>query len=790
MLSRRLIFSCFVVFATVMLGGCLPGEEDAATRYSNLNKTAAIHNAGISLGQAANNELAYQKALRMRPTAVLGTQDVDTTSNTSSILNNPKPVVPKGVRVDVCNGTGAQNAFGAIAYFMTSPTGVANLSLTGESMAASLAEQYGFDHVGIQKASGADMPKQAAELGCPTPASGVIAVGSPIVTVGFPYRDSLLPDPNLTTDVTFTRDITIPCPTPLTGVVKRQQLCTLKSIDGAHATKELTTIQVGNRYSAETDYATNNAQRVNKEWVCSPDLKQPLPATTTAEQTAYCRDPNNNITKPVNNIQAIDISNIKQKLDTGIDGYYTFLCNTNGTGKCVATPYTPPPEVKIRCEANPVNGRFVVNPAIPLQLNGVGEVQADPAKTGTQDCGRGWRGNLTARYMVKRCNLYRKTGNTDTLIGQKQTIYHIAYAAAKCSTDVTTYAQCPTGFDQTKQLRYNVRMEMTRPVALEWSEPVGGTTQWSTSNIATTQTRTLRPEIAKEADDNGFVIPNLSTNDLNVSDNTEWSIKLADGMNSAVAGSVTKTTNCDGSACGAGTPTISPIIISFADLDVLSTKVVGGSSDFTPLICTNGTGKCHILMGEKQNSCVGPDATCTPNFAVDEIHVSGKFFMDYLVDYYNKLIKPNLPKNISVSFENVGYSANNRTYYNEPVTLCGLAGLSGRNEKRAIFAAYTKNESYTPAEKCLATRGTYTESRALAEAAFATYRSKTNQLELYSTQKGNGDYFYPGNSAYVLSFQVLAKQGQFTETISKWLQQAQNNAGTTTNACGGAGNPL
>ncbi|WP_340238971.1 hypothetical protein [Emticicia soli] len=478
-----------LLLSVVLLSSCLPDEGDVSARYNAINQRAHIENVAESLATSAQNLSAYLSASQMKRKTPLQEEGKVLSDDPTdfTVQNNPTPIAPTGVQVNACG------QFGAIAYFTQVPMGVADLKKHGNSMAASLVRRFGHEQVGIKMYNGVQLPKKAIELGC-----GVgddIIEGSPIFVAGFlAPKDSAgndlggLPDPSKTQQPTFKRDVTLPCPTGMDGVIKREQICQLKFSDNS-TQQETTTVIIGT--------ATNKVQRLHKYWECTPDNNVPLEPPTPVEISAFCRNPADDIQKQADNAIEMTVDSLKQELDTGTPGYYTFYCRTNkdGSDTCDATPYTAPPKTFLRCDTtNPVE-QYVVNPTLPLKLDATGKIiSATPtavahytppgsAPVGNNDCGKGWKGDLIAGYKVRQCELVKIVDGTETILSKAQTIYKIAYVAAKCTNANSKEAsyQCPHPYKGQVQLRE--AFSMKRPIALQLGpEPEPG--KWTSSTIA------------------------------------------------------------------------------------------------------------------------------------------------------------------------------------------------------------------------------------------------------------------------------------------------------------------
>jgi len=181
--SNRLSLS--VLYMTLfILTGCLPGEEDVMINYNKINQDAQIENTGLSLTQAANDLTASLVASATKRKIPLGSKE--TIKEDEPTVSFAAPSVPAGTKVAPCGD------FGAVAYFTALPKGITNMAASGPVMVAALSKRFNSRHVGINTASGVQLPEIATDLGCGV--SGDILVGSPIFVTGFGYGESSLPD--------------------------------------------------------------------------------------------------------------------------------------------------------------------------------------------------------------------------------------------------------------------------------------------------------------------------------------------------------------------------------------------------------------------------------------------------------------------------------------------------------------------------------------------------------------------------------------------------------------------
>lgn len=460
--------------------GCLPGEQDVSEKYNDINQRTQIENTGMSLMQAANSMTAYLVADSMRLKAPLSDEGI---TGLRSVKDNVKPTMPPGVIAVPCGGDG----IASLAYFTAQPKGVPDLKNSGETMAKALSQRFGAAFVGFKKSGdGIQLPKVAADVGCTV--GGDIIANSPIFAAGFEYKGyegtlgAVLPDAQMATQPSILRDITLPCPSGMQGVIKREQECKLISSSDK---KEKAKVQLGD------DKYANTVSRLDKEWRCNPDLATPL-SPTADEITQYCIDPNAGLAKQPDNTINLATDNVKRILETGA-GVYDFKCrrNADGTNSCDAQPYTPPANVPrntvLRCDPRPVPEQYVINPVLPVQVDSAGKVISEtPAATktgailGNRSCGQGWMGDLIAGYQVRACQLVKIENGVTTPIKLAQTIYKIGYVGARCTAPPkeATYS-CPRPYDGNVILRES--NYMTKPLALQLGNAPAG--DWSPSTI-------------------------------------------------------------------------------------------------------------------------------------------------------------------------------------------------------------------------------------------------------------------------------------------------------------------
>jgi len=476
-------------------------------KYNKINQDAQIENTGLSLTQAANDLTASLVASATKRKIPLGSKE--TVKEDEPTVSFAAPQVPAGTKVAPCGD------FGAVAYFTALPKGVTNMAASGPVMAAALSKRFNSRHVGINTANGVQLPEIATDLGCGV--SGDILVGSPIFITGFGYGETSLPDPRKATTAKLVRDITLPCPSGLTGVVKREQTCELESLDDEtkfedskvvfggkrpvrKSKKGLASTQAGS--DVDESGTSHEVRRMKRTWNCTPDLAA-LPPPTAAETASYCRDPADDITKPADQAISLTTDNLKNILSGSGPNLYTFKCQDAGNGNCIASPWTGPgaqgPESSnitsplpantfLRCDKNAIPEQYVINPIIPIQLDGAGKVMSEtPAatKTGTiignRDCGQNWYGDLIAGYQVRSCNLIKSVNGVETILKTAQTIYRIGYVGARCKQppkEVSTYF-CPRPYKG--QLTMREENYMLKPLALQLGTSLPAT--WTPSTI-------------------------------------------------------------------------------------------------------------------------------------------------------------------------------------------------------------------------------------------------------------------------------------------------------------------
>jgi len=746
MLLRKIPF----LLSIALLSGCLPNEGDVSARYNAINQRAHIENMAGSLATSAQNLSAYLVASQMKRKTPLS-EDGKILSDKPTdftVQNNPKPVPPTGVKVNTCG------KYGAIAYFTEKPMGVSSLKQQGSTMATSLVLKFGNDAVGMRNTNNIQLPKKAITLGCTV--GDDIAEGSPIFVAGFLAPDGLdgLPDPKKTTQPTFKRDITLPCPTGIDGVIKREQICQLKFADN-ETTKETGTIKIGN--------VTNEIQRLNKSWECTPDLSTPLPPATSQEISIYCRDHSQDIAKPADDVIELQVSSLKQELEGNGPGYYTFFCrkNKDGSNTCDAEPYNPEPKTYLKCDQDMPPPRFTINPYSPMQLNANGDLIGNA--TENRDCGKGWYGKLTARYLTRRCQLIKVVDGVSQVVSTPQTIYRVGYAAAQCERDLNTTVACPAiaGSNPNNRLPIVRHVTMNIPVALEWSMSKPSPNAWDTSRMSTNDSR---PEIWQTANEKGYVIPDISAATLDTAPNDLiWSELLVDAMRKRNPASVSDpiiSCNNTGSPCGSGSTTI---VLAYDDtdshpLDALAQREL----HFNELQCT-GTGSCHALMGRFQSTC---SEQCLENG--NEIIVRGdkpngnpgeKSFAALMERYKELVLDPNMPPGKRIELRPITGEFNS---FNDPSFIC----QESLDQTITIGTFKEPSTGEIPLYFCRITNKQYSSLPLMLAEVVQELRGWAREFEVYV----KGGYQFddpPGTIPFDMN--ALDKDGSISNKLGEWL---------------------
>jgi hypothetical protein len=511
---------------TGLLCGCLPGEDDVAKRYNDINQRAHIQNTGNSLMQAAHNMVGYMTADSMKLKAPLDQVPI---TDLGTAENNVVPKDPPGVKVVTCD----TNMFGAAAYFTEQPKGVPPLSLVGETMRASLTKRFGGQSVGWHSKGESIMPPLWTDAGCDSNLEG-IADYSPIFVAGFVYNGDehgrmVLPDPALATQPEIKREVTLPCPGGYHGVIMRPQSCKLKSGESDEV-EEVTFVTNVHQRGGETQSAGHELQAVRKKkiWDCYPAVGANL--TATAEEIAhFCRDPSQDMTKPDDNLTIVHLDNIKEYLESNKtrNEYYEVACreSADGSNSCHTTPYTPViPDTFLRCDSANSPERYVINPKLPVEVNEAGNVvTATPeaantgAIVGNHECGHGWTGDLIAGYKARACQLIKRENGVETPIKLAQTIYQIGYVGARCKTPPleSTY-NCPWPLGGQMILREE--HQMTKPLALQLQTAARG--EWANSFIP--YSANVNAETQERASNQNYIISNVNLTGLTNPDFTSY----------------------------------------------------------------------------------------------------------------------------------------------------------------------------------------------------------------------------------------------------------------------------
>lgn len=752
MLLRKIVF----LLSIALLGGCLPDEGDVSARYNAINQRAHIENMAGSLATSAQNLSAYLVASQMKRKTPLSDDGkiISDKPTDFTVQNNPKPVPPAGIHVSSCG------KYGAIAYFTEKPVGVASLKQQGSTMASSLVLKFGHDAVGMKNSNGVQLPKKGITLGCTV--GDNIVEGSPIFVAGFLAPDGLdgLPDPKKTTQPTFKRDITLPCPAGTDGVIKREQICQLKFADN-ETTKETGTIKIGN--------SVNEIQRLNKSWACTPDLSASLPPPTPQEISVYCRDPSQDIVKPADDVIELQVSSLQQELEGNGPGYYTFFCrkNKDGSNTCDAEPYTPQPHTFLKCDKDTPPPRFTVNPYSLLQLNANGELLGNSGEV--RDCGRGWYGKMTARYLARRCQLMQVKDGVTTALSTAQTIYRIGYAQAQCETDFHTTVACPDpsqlpGSDPSRRIPVTRHVRMLKPVALDWSENKPGSAAWDTSRIATTDSR---PEVLLTAGTTApnkpqAVVPLITRAQLDSHTDTDsWSEALANAMYNADNDSIErKITSCNNTGDPCGVSTAGTAIEVWVDEHPLA-GYTGTSFDMINLTCSlPSKARCNPILGQTQAMCGGGE--CRENEAHPPSYISGSSFDELINSYFTNIESPLPPGNVIQRFA----PSTSLPLLNNPNVLCDMA--SSEVTRLMIFGIFDDTIAMEKPVQCPALGSElYTNIRDMMDDAVDAYRARGGDLIIFANHITLGN---EGKPVYhLLNANIFRETGLVTTTLQSWL---------------------
>ncbi|WP_147276949.1 hypothetical protein [Runella aurantiaca] len=664
----------------------------------------------------------------------------------------PKPVHPVGVVVKPCG------AFGTLAYFNRQPRGLPPLAVIGGSMMRAMALRFGGENVGIRTTNGVtELPVLTQTVADCNSVDADILPGSPIFAAGFDYNDTALPDRKEVTWPTVARYITIPCPSGFDGVIKREQKCQLQ-YDPLSEEHEEGEILIGG------DKTPNKKARINKTWDCDTAADGPA---TADEITAFCRDPTDVLAKPADSPLAMQAKNMRVLLeDNNPNGFYDFKCRGSG-GDCTAAPVTNPEVPKgtyYRCEQSSAQTPYyVVNPQRPLQLDGAGNVVGGGA---SQDCGRNWTGDLTARYQVRRCNLYRNNGSGEELVRQSQTLYHIAYAGAKCSTTVNTTVACPVG-NAAGRLPVVRRMTMVKPAALDWRPAIPGTADWSTSTISTNDSR---QEIKDMADEKGFIVPDTTRAELDAADtNTEWALKLAAAMERRDPSSMdNKVVACDntGEPCKVESSSEIRIVVDQTSSRPLA-SLLGGTFTLRNLQCVAGTGTCHPLLGDDQpKTCSGRclvDASKGPT----DITISGGNY-ELLLESYLAAVTKNLPPDVTITVDRVS-NGNSLALFTDTGSICDLAAAKTPRLMVFGYALTNGNNNYTSTISCPALSGqAYNRPYDLLSDAISSFVGKGGQLRVYSSGEFASLWATAGIAG--TTGNELVEAGSASRALADWIK--------------------
>lgn len=734
---------------TLTLTACLPGEGDVAANYNRINQRAAVENAALSLYQAAQAMTAYRVAAGLRRKQPLG-DGMLTELATIEDQDNPKPIPPLGVSVVPCG------KFGALAYFNQPPKGLPPLNMISSTMARTLAARFGGENVGFRFANGqTDMPALTKDMDDCTVGPDILP-GSPIAAAGFQYQEDTLPDRRKVTWPSVDRTVTVRCPAGFEGVIKREKKCTL-IFNEYEAEREKGEILIGG------DKTPNPKSRMDKTWRCESNDAPP----TADEILKFCRNPADGLTKPDDNAIEMNVDSLQQILSSTGPGYYTFKCRRTATDPtaCDATPYTPTlPNTFLRCDKVSTPPLYVTNPVIPLTLDASGDVIGNPAAN--LSCGRGWTGKLTARYLVRRCNLYQTVdGGAPLLLRQSQTIYHITYAAAQCSTTINTTVQCPVG-NTAGRLPVVRRMTMVKPVALDWRPAIPGTADWSTSTISTNDSRL---EIKEMAAEKGFIVPDTTRAELEAADtNTEWALKLAAAMERRDPSSMdNKVVACDntGEPCKVEASTDIRIVVDQTSSRPLA-SLLGGTFTLPNLQCVAGTGTCHPLLGRNQpKTCSGECLVDTTKGATTTI--SGGNY-ELLLESYLAVVTKNLPPDVTITVDRVS-NGNSLTLFTDLGSICDLAAAKTPRLMVFGYALTNGNNNYTSTVSCPALSGqAYNRPYDLLSDAISSFVGKGGQLRVYSSGEFASLWATAGIAG--TSGNELAETGSASQALADWIK--------------------
>ncbi len=752
------------LLAILILTACLPGEGDVAAKYNRINQRTAVENAAISLNQAAQAMTAYRVAAGMRIKGPLG-DTMLTTLPSISDKDNLEPAPPVGVSVVPCG------KFGALAYFNQSPKGLPPLTMVNSTMARTLADRFGGKNVGIKYPNGTiEMPLLTKDMDdCNV--GGDILPGSPIMASGFQYKDDTLPDRRKVTWPSVDRAVTVKCPAGYEGVIKREKKCTL-IFNEYEAEREKGEILIGG------DKTPNPKSRMDKTWRCESNDAPP----TADEILKFCRNPADGLTKPDDNAIEMNVDSLQQILSSTGPGYYTFKCRRTAADPtaCEATPYTPTlPNTFLRCDKVNTPPLYVTNPAIPLTLEPSGNIIGNPAVN--QSCGRGWTGKLTARYLVRRCNLYQTTDGAEILLKQSQTIYYIAYAAAQCSIRVRTQVQCPVG-NLSGMLPIERDLIMLKPAALDWRPRIPGLVEWSTGKIATNDSRDeVKTEAAVNDPTHGkvpYIIADISQAELAASEsnNTEWSLKLANALKRADEDSISMaivpgSCNNDGEPCKQEAGGEITIVVDKSTANPLRLYSATGFT-LPNLQCVDKTtfdpipsNYCHPLLGSDQPKACKGNGICLKT-GLPDYQVTGTNLADVLDSYLSIVTKPELlPPDVSVTI--MPLSGTVFPMFNEESSACSLGQAQAFSYTMVFANSLTQGDQAINFE-CRNTK--YTTLYSLIAASLNSFVSAGGQMKIYATSGYDASLWSVVSMGGPFNSNDLDVGGKVGSSLADWLK--------------------
>jgi hypothetical protein len=454
----------------------------------------------------------------------------------------------------------------------------------------------------------------------------------------------------------------------------------------------------------------------------------------------------------------MDAESLKELLENNNPtGTYSFVCRSSTNGNCIAEPYIPSERTFLRCDENIPPARFVINPTLPPTLTVNGDLQGDVGLI--RDCGRQWTGSLEARYLARRCNLIliNQDGQEEN-VSTAQTIYQIAYSAAKCSRDLVTTTNCPAGqgLDSSKQLPVTRRMVMNDYIAMDWTPTKTTPKAWNTSKPAT---KDSRAEVLSTALVRGYVVPDLTDAELAAASGNDvmWSEAIVDAMNRAKPGSASKdivACNNSGNPCSSGSS--GNIIEIWVDTAALQNGNYGGGRiALTDRLCS-GTGSCNPILGVDQPICNG---ICADN---GEIEILESSFEALLTSYLSKIDNPLPPENAIVRLN----PSASLPLFNDPTVLCELA--SSQAKRLIIFGIFDETQDFNKPEGCPALGGgTFNAVRDMMDAAVDKYRSNGGDLFIFANHITLGN---EGKPVYhLLNPNDFTEAGLISKTIRSWL---------------------